>query len=395
MRITSFSPVVPYRGIPHAGGEYVWLHLQALLESGHSVAIVAPRTPENGRAAAELPEGCRAVLVGDGRGTGVDLRSRLRPAMPNRRWALAVRNSTEVRAVVADADLLEYQWTQTAQLHRSVGRWSPDVPSVAIAHDVLKQLSRRQAARTPMRPVERAARRMRARVVEIDERRILRRMAAVLAFSPKDATLLHGLKRGGRIDVIAPPLEPDDPRWSEPRHPGEADVLFVGAFDREENADAADWLLESIWPRVLAEVPQAELHLVGTGPTARMRAAAEGSRSVFVSGYVDDLIPWYQRATVAVVPLRLGAGVKFKSVMAMLWGVPLVATGIGIEGIAPEDSDVFVAVSDDAETLAAGIRTALRGTEAGARARAFATDRYGRERFRADLDRIYRAVSER
>jgi glycosyltransferase involved in cell wall biosynthesis len=46
------------------------------------------------------------------------------------------------------------------------------------------------------------------------------------------------------------------------------------------------------------------------------------------------LLAWYRRATVAVVPLLTGAGVKLKTVEALWHGVPAVLTPAGAQGLA-------------------------------------------------------------
>lgn len=394
MDIISFSPVVPYDGIPHAGGAYVHVHLQALLAGGHHVTLVAPDSEPN-RSAAEALTGVDVELVGPAPVPRPDLRARLRPAMPPRDWEQAVVESAPVRRLVESADLLEFQWTQTAHLHRGLSPRGPLAPAVCVAHDVVSQLARRQAGRVGVGGAERTVRAARALLVLADERATLRRMTATVTFSRKDADLLVEDVGVREVRVVAPPLEPEDERWSEPRRRDSEKVVFVGAFDREENADAAHWLLGDIWPRVLSARPSASLHLVGANPTPEMQRAADLDPSVLVSGYAADLVPWYASAAVVVVPLRQGAGVKFKTVTALLWGVPVVSTAIGVEGIAPADSPVFAAVTDDAARFADEIVRVLgQGDGAtSAAAREFATARYGRAPFFAAIDDLYRSIA--
>ncbi|WP_022878662.1 hypothetical protein [Microbacterium sp. B19] len=63
MRIVSLSPVVPYEGIPHAGGQYVLRHLRALRDLGHRVTVVSFDGPENRAAAGALDGLADVVLV--------------------------------------------------------------------------------------------------------------------------------------------------------------------------------------------------------------------------------------------------------------------------------------------------------------------------------------------
>lgn len=152
-------------------------------------------------------------------------------------------------------------------------------------------------------------------------------------------------------------------------------VLFVAGFDRAPNVDAARWLVRSILPQVGAE---AHLKLVGSNPAEDVRKLA--GRQVEVTGYVSDeqLLAAYARARVAVVPLRMGAGMKGKVIEALHHGLPLVTTPVGAQGL--EGLDAVATVSDDEAVLARAIRTLLEDDDAWSRA-SLAQRRYMEGRF--------------
>ena len=112
-----------------------------------------------------------------------------------------------------------------------------------------------------------------------------------------------------------------------------AHLLFVAGFGHPPNIDAAKWLVSEILPRVRERVPGVMLSLVGSNPTDEVKALA--TPDVRVTGYVSDaeLADFYRRATVAVVPLRFGAGVKGKVVEALHHGLPIVTTSVGAQGL--------------------------------------------------------------
>jgi glycosyltransferase involved in cell wall biosynthesis len=224
------------------------------------------------------------------------------------------------------------------------------------------------------------------------ERRVLRALDVAVVLSDKDRDLVRRRGRAGRELVVAPPLDDRDmPAQAPTAQRTPPDVLFVGAMRRPENIDAALWLIEDIWPRVRAEVPGARLTIAGAEPTPAVRRAASAAPDVELTGYVDTLAPYYQRATVAVAPLRLGAGVKLKSAVAMLWGLPVVATSVAAEGVA--DPNLFFAVEDDAEGLARALVSALREPSAAVdvRDRAFewSHGRYSSTTYARSLEEIY------
>src|SRR5216110_291974 len=99
-------------------------------------------------------------------------------------------------------------------------------------------------------------------------------------------------------------------------------LLFVGGFRHRPNIDAAIWLVRDILPQVKAVVPEVSAVIAGTTPPAAVKGLA--GPDVLVTDYVSDpmLERLYRTATVAVAPLRFGAGVKGKVVEAMRFGVP-------------------------------------------------------------------------
>jgi glycosyltransferase involved in cell wall biosynthesis len=89
-----------------------------------------------------------------------------------------------------------------------------------------------------------------------------------------------------------------------------------------------------------------ELYLIGSNPTEQVLQLK--SNSIYVTGYVtdEDLAAHYASARVAVVPLRFGAGVKNKVVEAMAYGVPLITTEVGVQGLIGAD-EIIPVTSDE------------------------------------------------
>jgi O-antigen biosynthesis protein len=137
------------------------------------------------------------------------------------------------------------------------------------------------------------------------------------------------------------------------------DIVFVAGFAHPPNVDAAKWLVHHIMPRVRAKEPGlSHLWLVGSHPADEIMQLA--GDDVSVTGYVTDerLLEFYRSARVAVVPLRIGAGMKGKVIEALHHGIPLVTTPVGAQGL--EGLESVVPVSLDADTLADEIVALLR-----------------------------------
>lgn len=153
----------------------------------------------------------------------------------------------------------------------------------------------------------------------------------------------------------------DAPPVQGPR--GRSGILFVAGFDRPPNVDAAKWLVRAIMPTVRATaLERVPLWLVGSNPTDEIKNLA--GDDVEVTGYVTDqqLLAFYAKARVAVVPLRIGAGMKGKVIEALQYGIPLVTTPVGAQGL--DGLEAIVPVSTDERDLARRISVLLQNDEA-------------------------------
>jgi glycosyltransferase involved in cell wall biosynthesis len=74
-------------------------------------------------------------------------------------------------------------------------------------------------------------------------------------------------------------------------------------------------------------------------------------------GHVADLRHLYDRGCLAIAPVRYGAGVKIKVLEALTYGVPVVTTSVGAEGMKRELPALNVA--DRPEDFAAAVVSLL------------------------------------
>lgn len=145
---------------------------------------------------------------------------------------------------------------------------------------------------------------------------------------------------------------------------GRDGLLFVGGFRHQPNADSIRWFIEEIHPMILDKCPMVRMYIVGSNPTPYIQSLA--SERIVVTGYVSDeeLERLYKTCRVVVSPLRFGAGVKGKIVEAMRYGVPLVTTPVGAEGLPKADSCMAIADVGDAAAFAVKTLRLLEDDEA-------------------------------
>jgi glycosyltransferase involved in cell wall biosynthesis len=130
--------------------------------------------------------------------------------------------------------------------------------------------------------------------------------------------------------------------------------LYLGNYFHPPNQEAAQLLIEKIYPRLREAFPNSRLLLVGSNPTEKMQDAAQKDPNIIVTGEVEDVRPYLGAASVMVVPLYKGGGTRFKILEAFAAGCPVVSTTKGAEGLNSEDG-VHLLLRDDVEGLTEGI----------------------------------------
>lgn len=110
-----------------------------------------------------------------------------------------------------------------------------------------------------------------------------------------------------------------------------ADFCFLGGYGHAPNIDAAVHLVRDVLPLIRRALPQARLILAGANPGPEVLALA--GPAVEVTGIVEDLRQVFDRVRVFACYLRLGAGTKGKISTAMAYGLPVVSTSCGAEGM--------------------------------------------------------------
>lgn len=134
------------------------------------------------------------------------------------------------------------------------------------------------------------------------------------------------------------------------------DVMFIGAFSHAPNADAVEWFVREILPIVQRQLPDVVLRVVGSDVPRRIRELA--SPSVRVLGHVPAVRPVFESSRVFVSPLRYGAGMKGKIGQSMSYGLPVVTTSIGAEGMLLSDGENALVADEPAAFADAVVRLA-------------------------------------
>ena len=181
--------------------------------------------------------------------------------------------------------------------------------------------------------------------------RILARTAAHLLFaSCRDREALRGLA-DAHATVVPNGVDLEFWRRSS-RERGAGTIVFTGAMDYPPNTDAALFLIKEIMPLVRRSVPDARVLIVGRDPPPRLLNAGQ-QPGASVTGFVEDVRPYLEQATVFVAPLRFGAGIQNKVLEAMAMEVPVIASPVAADGVRAEGGEAApVQVAHDQQQFA-------------------------------------------
>jgi glycosyltransferase involved in cell wall biosynthesis len=232
----------------------------------------------------------------------------------------------------------------------------------------------------------------------------LRRFDSVIAVSKRDADALserYGLAQvedidtGVDLDFFAAAPRPN----SAGPGPDGGTLVFTATMSWAANVEGIHFLLNEVWPALVAARPAIKAVIIGRNPPASLSdKIRERGLNVTLTGFVDDIRPYVACSHVYVIPLWVGSGTRIKAFEAMAMGRPVVSTSLGIEGLDVTDGTHFLR-ADSAEAFSQAI-LALLGDAAMRERIAAAARRLMEERFSwkivaAQFEAICRRALER
>jgi glycosyltransferase involved in cell wall biosynthesis len=133
---------------------------------------------------------------------------------------------------------------------------------------------------------------------------------------------------------------------------GRKNLLFVGHYAHSPNEDAVCYFVKEILPLIRQDIPGVVFYMVGSQITETVQSLAR--RDVVAVGYAPDLTPYLEGCRVFVAPLRYGAGIKGKIGHSMSFGLPVVTTSLGAEGMNLIDGE-HVLIADTPAAFASAV----------------------------------------
>ncbi len=136
-------------------------------------------------------------------------------------------------------------------------------------------------------------------------------------------------------------------------------LVFTGSMDWLPNEDAIRYFTEAILPLIKQQIPDVKLTVVGRNPFPSLLELSQRDPAITVTGRVDDVRPFMERAAAYVIPLRIGGGTRLKVYEAMAMEQPIVSTTIGAEGLPVRDGAELL-LADEPQAFADAVVRVLR-----------------------------------
>lgn len=188
----------------------------------------------------------------------------------------------------------------------------------------------------------------------------------------------------------------DTAYFALPREPRQPDTLvFCAKLDYAPNAQAIVYFCRTVLPRIWQRRPQVRLTIVGNNPPLAVRAL-ESDERIVVTGYVEDIRPYLGRASVALAPLLVAAGMQNKVLEALSMATPLVATPAACRSLQVKD-DVHLLIAEGADAYADAVLRLLEdpllALQLGHAGRAYVERYYSWMSAAIQLNRLYEQVA--
>jgi glycosyltransferase involved in cell wall biosynthesis len=178
---------------------------------------------------------------------------------------------------------------------------------------------------------------------------------ALLCLLPDD----EALQREKNIRMVPICVDPTRQQMIEPVDHGPR-ILHLGTMFWQPNIEGVLWFTNQVLPFILQKVPDAKFIVAGKNPPQAIKSLTEDAspirENIEVTGFVLDPTDLIAGSQVFVVPLLAGGGMRVKILDAWIWGLPIVSTTIGAEGIIKNPGENILIADEPHEFAAAIVR---------------------------------------
>jgi len=409
-RILYLTQVLPYP--LDSGAKVRQYHMLRHLAKSHEVTLVSfTRADDPHEAIAHLEGICSAVHpVPMRRSLWRNLRAGLKGILTGLPIVVARDEIAEMKVTLrrlvqqTDYDVIHADQLSMAGYGQLAARMSkPHRPKTLLdEHNAIYLLTRRMAE-TDRSRWRRVVMDREARAFARYEARMCEAYQALLAVIPEDQEHLLALflpsKRqelARKFTVVPICVDAGEESRVARRDGQPPTILHLGTMFWPPNASGVLWFAQKVLPLIHERMPGTRFVVIGKNPPREVEALSVDPR-IQVTGYVTDLTPYLAQTDVFVVPLHAGSGMRVKILDAWLWGLPIVSTPIGAEGIMVQDEDNIL-LAADAPAFAEAVLRLLTDAELNQRlrtqGRTWVETHYSWQSVYERVDRVYAELLE-
>lgn len=343
MEVLYLSMVKPYKKVPNAGGQTFYYYIEALSRcEGINITLIS-KVLDNEDDKCDIqnvnfiPIRNKKITILHPIRAIADVFSKINPY--NRRGttlrkSIYVQFENELKRINKTPDVVVLEFTQMLLMIDIVKKYFPNAKIFASEHDVSFLRCKREAE-NEKNIIKKIYKKIVYKTMLKYEILGLGMCDLVMPHNDKDKKLL--LEKGISENKIFT-LVPYYNKSCIERNVNGNDILFYGAMSRKENYESAIWFINHVMP--LLEDTDVRFIVVGANPVDELKKMQ--TEKVIVTGFVDSVMPYFEKCLCMVAPLLSGAGIKIKVIEAMVSGVPVLTNEIGIEGIPAIDKEDYV-----------------------------------------------------
>ena len=180
------------------------------------------------------------------------------------------------------------------------------------------------------------------------ERRLVKSFENFRSSSPRLVSEILSVNPQSRITTVPVGLDTSQYTYiTDERRTTQPVLSVIGSMGWYPTCSAAERLLNRLWPEIKRRIPEARVQIVGWNARSALNRYV-GMKDVSIEENVSDIQPYFENTGVLLYAPGRGSGMKIKILEAMAFGVPVVTTSEGVEGIPAEDGLHAGVCEDDA-----------------------------------------------
>lgn len=245
--------------------------------------------------------------------------------IPNYQRYFALKEMHQFAKTHEQPDIIILHWTQMVVLYYEIKKWFPKSKFVMIEEDVsfLGYERKINYANNVLKKIFYKIRHDKLKKIELD---VLDKGDLIVVNNIKDRKLLVNCDINHEKIFVSTPYFTN---YSFVQRKATNNIIYFGAMKRPENYKSVIWFINNVFDKL--NDLDVKLIVIGGNPHPSIMKYA--SDRIKITGFVEDIAPYFSSCLCLVAPLVMGAGIKIKVLEALSAGVPVLTNRIGIEGI--------------------------------------------------------------